>query len=338
MLVEEAAELLVRRLAEAGLDGFAPYGSTVARPSTGFYVPLTLINAGRGRPYEVEQALHKADGIEAPVLFAERFWPGGLKLLEDAKANYLDDRHAHISVPAPQMFVHIVDGDEVVPAPVEPGGLRLDGVAGAIAIHLLEHRDEDYQVTRLADEVNVSPATAQRVLSALDAEGLVFAQGRGPQKVRRLTDPTGSELLDRYAQDAGRDRRRAIRLRVLGDTPADVVIAIAHGLGNIPYALTGSVAASLAAPATTSALFPVEFWVNGPTAPEHIAKAIEGIVSEQGANVVLWREGIRGPMVGAGISNGIRVASRFRVYADLLADPRRGREQAAYYRESVIGF
>jgi hypothetical protein len=35
---------------------------------------------------------------------------------------------------------------------------------------------------------------------------------------------------------------------------------------------------------------------------------------------------------------GVWVASRFRVYADLRRDPRRGREQADHLRQEVIGF
>jgi hypothetical protein len=119
-----------------------------------------------------------------------------------------------------------------------------------------------------------------------------------------------------------------------------VVAEVAGGLAKTPgirYALTGSAAAASEARAVTRVALPVEFWVTGPTAPEHLAKVVGGIAAEEGANVILWCPGSRGPMARTR-RNGITLASEFRIYADLLADPRRGKEQAAYYRESVIKF
>ena len=341
MLVVDAAQELARRLNAIGLGRFAAQDSQVIRPDVGLFVPLTLVSAGRGRPYEVEQAIHRAKDIDAPVLFAESFWPGGLELLARADANYIDDTRLHIRLLAPDMMVHVVDEHEVIPGSTQPTHLDLGGGAGVVAIKMLENPSGDFRVTELAAVLHSSPATVQRVFHGLESEGLLVAHGKGPLKVRRMVDDSGSALLDRYAADARRDRRRAIRLRVLGDAPGDVIAAVAHGLGSpqpIGHALTGSAAAALEAPAVTGVLFPVEFWVNGPSSPEAVARAVGGIASDEAANVVLWRAGSRGPMIGTRVIGGLRRASRFRVYADLLADPRRGREQAAYYRESVIGF
>jgi hypothetical protein len=340
MLVEDAAQDLARRLNEIGLGQFLARGNQVIRPDVGFFVPLTMVSAGRGRPYEVERAIHTAEGDEAPVLFAESFWPGGLELLASADANYVDKTRLHIRLLAPDMMVHVVDGQEVIPTPPQPTRLDLGGGASVVAVEMLQHPSAGFRVTELAAAVHSSPATVQRVFHGLESEGLLVASGRGPQKVRRLMDDSGSALLERYATDAPRDRRRAIRLRVLGDAPDDVIATVAHGLDSdhIKYALTGSVAAALEALAVTGVQFPVEFWVNGPCSADALAKAVGGIASEEAPNVVFWRAGSRGPMVGTRVIDGVRRASPFRVYADLLADPRRGKEQAAYYRESVIGF
>ena len=102
MLAVDAAEELARRLSGLRLGGFSVRGNQVLRPGEGFDVPLTLVCAGRGRPYEVEQALRKSETIEAPVLFAEAFWPGGLDLMERAQANYSDQapRESVIGVPS----------------------------------------------------------------------------------------------------------------------------------------------------------------------------------------------------------------------------------------------
>jgi hypothetical protein len=42
--------------------------------------------------------------------------------------------------------------------------------------------------------------------------------------------------------------------------------------------------------------------------------------------------------VGSEYRNGIPVVSVFRMYADALADPARGEEQADHLRETAIGF
>lgn len=340
MLADEAARELARRLVDVGLDRFVAADNTVKRPDQNFHITLTLVSAGRGRPYEVEHALHEAEKYDAPVLFADSFWPGGLEILSRERANYLDRFRTHVHVPAPEMFVHMVNDEEVVPFETEPRRLRLDGAAGAIAIAMLQDPASDFGVTTLAQDVRVSPATVQRVFYGLEAEGLLAAYGRGPQKVRRLADPTGADLLDRYAEDAPSDRRRAVRLHVLADSADDVVAVVAAGLtkaAGIHYALTGSAAAAMEAPAVTRVSLPVEFWVTGRTAPEYLAKVVGGMAAEEGANVTLWCPGSRGPMAGMRRDHVTR-ASVFRVYADLLADPRRGKEQAAYYRESVIRF
>src|SRR3972149_5966128 len=71
---------------------------------------------------------------------------------------------------------------------------RLKGKAGVVAQALLLHQDRAWQVKKLAEEARVSGGLAHRVLARLETEGIVAAQGTGPKRVRRITDPTA--LLD----------------------------------------------------------------------------------------------------------------------------------------------
>jgi hypothetical protein len=47
---------------------------------------------------------------------------------------------------------------------------------------------------------------------------------------------------------------------------------------------------------------------------------------------------MKGALAFARKVDAIWVANDFRIYRDLLRDPRRGREQAERFREEVIGF
>jgi hypothetical protein len=59
---------------------------------------------------------------------------------------------------------------------------------------------------------------------------------------------------------------------------------------------------------------------------------------EEGHNVILLQEKNDSPLAFSETRGEIRFANRFRVYADLLRESQRGREQAEHLRTEVIGF
>ncbi|MDO8949524.1 MAG: hypothetical protein Q8S43_11220 [Actinomycetota bacterium] len=332
------AEELAARLNDLGLGEFAARDGLVTRDGG---QPLTLhpIGAGRGRPYEVERVLTQSESLPLAVIVGTDFTPGAMRLLEQRRANYVDRRRVHIHLSDPEFFVHVEAVGAFGRDDPERSLPSLAGATGAVVLSLLEAPDAKHQVTVIANQARVSAATAQKVLFGLEAEGMLMVAGRGPNKVRTLTDP--SALLDRYAADAAADRRLAVRCRVLGDDPLKIVEAAVEGLtaAGVSYCVTGTVAALLEAPALTTVARP-ELWVHGPRTPEYLLRAVDGIASEDGGNLLLWRATTTGPMAQCryGANQHLRLASRFRVYADLLANPQRGREQAEVYRERIIGF
>jgi hypothetical protein len=62
-----------------------------------------------------------------------------------------------------------------------------------------------------------------------------------------------------------------------------------------------------------------------------------GRVSE-GQNVVFLQAKDDAPLAFCELADDLWVVNRVRLYADLLRDPRRGREQADHLRREVIGF
>lgn len=332
-----AKELAVR-LAELGLGEFVARDGLVVS-TTAAPIMLRPVSAGRGRPSETERALVRAHDVANPVIVADDFSPGAIRALEASAASYADRGRLHIQLPEAGLLIHV---EEVWLRPTDhkPRVLSsLGGATGAVVLALLEAPQADHKVTVLADRAGVSPATAQRVLFGLEADGLLAVAGRGPNKIRTLTDP--SALLDRYAADAVADRRLAVRCRILGDDPAEIVERAAEALGRaaVPYCITGAAAALLEAPALTAAPRP-ELWVKGPRTPEYLLRVVDGIASEDGGNLILWRASTRGPMALSRYDENphLRLAAKPRVYADLLASAQRGREQAEVYRERIIGF
>lgn len=332
---EDIAGELARRLNETTLAPFWAEGPEVRVGSESAYWSIRIIDAGTGRPDRVRQAVDQAKTIAGTVVAASHFTPAGLEAVRDAGVGYMDDRYLHVTLEQPKLAVHLERGEEPVSIARE-GNVVLAGAAGAVAVALLEDPERVWRVTEIADAMHVAPATAHGVLVGLEAEGLVERVGRGPATRRRVLDP--GALLDRYAGDAANDRRVMARAFVLDDGPPRTLAAMDDGLkgGNITFAFTGACAAALMAPHVT-AVARYEVWITSAHTIGHVLASAAAAPVEQGANVTFLR-GPGGVLASANRDHHVRLASKFRVYADLLCDPTRGEEQAEYLRERVIGF
>ena len=182
----------------------------------------------------------------------------------------------------------------------------------------------------------MSLGLAHRVLARLEAEGVVVAEGTGRDRARRVADPTA--LLDLWAEE-NTYRPARTRAYLLAQGHRQLIGELGPGLERhgIQYALTGAAAASLVAPFITAV--PVtEVWVMATAAPGDILEAASADPVADGHNVVFLQAKDDTPLAFREQAAGVWVASRFRVYADLRRDPRRGREQADHLRQEVIGF
>jgi hypothetical protein len=175
-------------------------------------------------------------------------------------------------------------------------------------------------------------------LRRLAAEGIIESSGAGPAKVRRVTDPTA--LLDLWAEesrDRGVVRTRAFRL---AQATRELAKGVAHDLDahDIPYAVTGAAAAALVAPSVTAV--PVaEIWVTEGIAAPDLLLAAGAEAVDSGHNLVLSQARDDLPLSRRRqAADGTWTVNPLRLYLDLRADPRRGREQADHVREGVIGF
>ena len=213
---------------------------------------------------------------------------------------------------------------------------RLSGKAGVAVQALLLNPQRAWQVHEVAKEARISPALAHRVLARLEAAGVVAAEGSGPNRVRRVTNPTA--LLDLYAEENGAPPVRTLAY-ALAQTPQELIKLLATNLGRtgIEYALTGAAAASFVAPFVTA--IPIaEVWVTARMAREELYDGAQADPVTEGPNIVLLQTKGDAPLALRERTKDLWLVNRFQLYSDLRHDPRRGREQADHLRREVIGF
>ncbi|OGR94006.1 MAG: hypothetical protein A2V88_16145 [Elusimicrobia bacterium RBG_16_66_12] len=257
------------------------------------------------------------------------------KILEDHGIAVIDGLgNAHIELPG--LLFHLEGQRRPEQKAGDTPPTRLKGKAGVVAQVLLLQPDRAWQVKDLAKEAQVSTGLAHRVLARLEEEGIVAAEGTGPKRVRRVTNPTA--LLDLWAEENVERPRRTLA-HLLAQTPQQLIKELGTNLGRagIDYALTGAAAASLVAPFITAV--PVaEVWVTATAAPEELYDGAQADPVTDGQNVVFLQAKDDTPLAFREKKKGLWLANRFRLYADLRRDPRRGREQAENLRREVIGF
>lgn len=339
MNAEAYALELARRLTQAEVGRFHAQGDRVSFDGvTVADGQLQVIDAGSGRTEQVVQALLRSRmSVAVPVVVGRRFSESALAALSAADVNYMDDRQLKVRLSTPDMLVRLVDeASPIQDRPVRK--LRLSGASGGIALALLSDHTREWKVTDLALEGRASLGAAQNTVVWLESEGLLERSGRGPATRRRVVDPPA--LLDLYARDAVADRRVIARGFLLNNGARETMLTASRRLTEeaqgVQAWFTGVGGAQLIAPHVTSVRV-FEAWVTSPHRADHVLSRMGAMPVDEGENLVVMR-GHRGVLVGAECRDGVRRASAFRIYADALADPVRGEEQAEYLRETVIGF
>lgn len=265
------------------------------------------------------------------LLLADETTTQAREVLEQHGIGVLDSLgNAHIELPG--LLLHR-EGHRR-PRLVRP--TRLAGKAGLVAQALLLQPDRGWQVQDLAEEAEISIGLAHRVLARLEGEGVIAAEGKGRNRVRRVANPTA--LLDLWAEENVDQPNRTMG-HLLAQTPRQLIRDLGGNLGRggFEYALTGAAAASLIAPLIT-AVPVVEVWVTATAASEELHRAARTEPVEDGQNVVFLQGKDDVPFAFREQVDSLWVANKMRLYVDLRRDPRRGREQASKLREEVIGF
>ncbi len=270
------------------------------------------------------------------ILVAEHTSEGARQILEANGVAYLDGL-GNASIRLPGVFVRTGSfSAAAVIVDREPVKARLAGKAGLIAEALLIDRDRAWGVAEVAATAGVSVGLAHRVLARLEAAAILAAEGSGPRKVRRITNP--GALLDLWAEEEkGRGARRtAAFVLARPGTRTAALLSERLAAAGIAHAITGIAAAAILAPALTSV--PVtQVRVAAAIAASDALNAVEARETDEGANLVVIQGDDDTELRFRREVDGIWLAADTRIYLDSLRDPRRGKEQAQFFRESVLG-
>jgi hypothetical protein len=337
--LEPEALRVLRQVPGVAVVEEAPRGSDRGADAVlhfaGTRVPVVVEFKRRANAATAWQLVHYATVHPdmAAVLIADETTAEARVILERHGIGVIDGLgNAHLELPG---LLHHLQGRRPRGDATAPP-TRLSGKAGVAAQALLLAPERKWHVQDLAQEAGIAKGLAHRVLARLEREDLVTAEGVGPQRVRRLTNPTA--LLDLWAEE-NVDRPRRTAGYALARTPQELVRELGRGLDarGLTHAVTGAAAASLIAPFVTAVPI-VQVWVSAKAPPEDVLDATGAESVTDGENVVLLQAKDDTPLVFREKAGDTWIANRFRLYVDLRRDPRRGREQANHVREEVIGF
>lgn len=295
------------------------------------------VSAGHGRPQELRNALAQYLEYEtAPgtaTFVATHFTTGALDILRERGANYLDDRRFvfHNADPFIAIRQDRVAREERKPA----ARVALGGKTGVAVQEMLLDDREWWKVTELAEAADVAVGTAQAAMKRMEELNFAEAEGVGPRKRRRLIGKPA--LLDRWVQDATRERERLVTTYIQAQGPVELARRVTERLAQagINHAVTGACAALLVAPHVTD-VRRCEVWVDAAVGEGAVLRALGTDRVEKGGNVTVLRAKNDAPLHAHRLVEGVQVVNPIRLYADLLQDPRRGEEQAEFLRETVL--
>lgn len=300
-------------------------------------VPVELKAQGSTNAATAQQTIAYARTLPPDthlVVVAQRISEDAREQLSRAGIGFIDST-GNIRLDLPGLFVWR-DGQRPPTGPRPPTQpAAVSGKAGMATQALLHEPARAWNVHDLADRANVSVGLAHRLFVRLENDGLLEVHGRGPRKTRRLSNPTA--LLDLWAEemrDRGVHQLRAYRL---AREPRALATAVSKALSEagIDHAVTGAAAAASLAPFVTAV--PVtEVWVSERTDLQLVSTAARAPEVTEGHNLVFRSARDDLPLAFRWRHKSVWIADVLRVYLDLRADPRRGREQADRLREEVI--
>lgn len=310
--------------------------------------PVAIECKARVNSAAAHQIADRAKQLQMPlVVIAEEMTATAREVLDAAGVGSVDGLgNVHLALPG--LIMKITGAKR---RPRRAASARLSGKSGVAAEAMLLDVGESWSVADLAGRCRVSPGLVHRVMLRLEHEGVVTASGAGPNKTRRVSNPTA--LLDLWAEEQ-RDPQARQAASMPAGTPDELIAALGAGLesAGIRYALTGAAAAGYAltseAAAAAGAVVPllvdvvaagvVQVWVASSADLVELCAEVGAEPWEPTSNVVLLQERDDTPLALRVRHGEVWTANALRLYCDLRRDPQRGRELSEHLRSTVIGF
>lgn len=307
--------------------------------------PVVVECKARVNSATAHQMVERAQQLQMPlVVIAEEMTATAREILDAAGIGSIDGLgNVHLALPG--LIMKITGAKR---RPRRAASARLSGKSGVAAEAMLLDVGESWSVADLAGRCRVSPGLVHRVMLRLEHEGVVTASGAGPNKTRRVSNPTA--LLDLWAEEQ-RDPAQRQAASMPADTPDELIAALGEGLesAGVKHAVTGAAAAGYAlASGAADAVVPllvdvvaagvVQVWVAATADLVELCAQVGAEPWESTSNVVLLQERDDTPLAFRARHNEVWTTNALRLYCDLRRDPQRGRELSEHLRNAVIGF
>lgn len=264
-----------------------------------------------------------------PFFVARAISPGARDILRNEGIGFYD-LGGTLYIPAKHAFIYI---DR--PAPRKSSKIFASVFQGkkARVVHaVFARRNEWLSVKQIAEETEVSPATASATLSEMERREWVDVTGAGPSKLRRLRSPR--LVLDAWAEYiADQKPQKFKRYYVPGADASELAQQLDQACrqAGADYAVTSEAAAQAYAPYLSSVSQVRCRIAPGPNQYNALEIMRARSVSE-GWNLGLIETRERGDIVVGERLHGICLAEPLQVYLDLLQGTGRSKEMAAHFR------
>ncbi|WP_267347102.1 MarR family transcriptional regulator [Sphingomonas sp. GM_Shp_2] len=272
-------------------------------------------------------------GEVIPFFAARAISPGARDILRSEGIGFYD-LGGSLYMPASHAFVHI---DR--PAPRRSKKVFdaiFQGQKAQALLCIYEHRRDWLSVKAIAEEAEVSAATASETLSEMERREWVVAEGAGPAKRRRLTRP--AQMIDAWTSYIVQQKPAALKRFYVPCTDVNDLMRKLHlacDAADVAYAITGEAAAQVYAP-YLSTISQVRCRIQpGPRRADALARLGARSVAE-GWNLGLVDTGARGDLTVGSEIEGVRFAPPLQVYLDLQQGSGRSKEMAAHLRSERL--
>lgn len=285
----------------------------------------------------LHQSLHEGEGTVLPVLVAESISEGAQDILKRENFAFFDSGGS-MFLSHDGTFIDFIRP----PAPSQAKLVRnlYSGARARVLIVLLLERDRWFSVGELADKAKVSLGTASETLKAMEDLEWVRVEGSGPNKTRRVFNP--SVILDSWSNNtkAASKQKRARRYYVPYLGNENLAAHLDHHLiqNGVAYAFTGEYAAQHYTPYLTQ-VSQIRARLVWDIHAERAMQDMDARAVAEGSNfVVLEVPSGADLLYREQESDSFWFANPIHIYLDLLSAEGRAKDMAKFFREQRIQF
>lgn len=272
-----------------------------------------------------------------PFLISEEISKASREILRTENCGYFQEGGSlHIS-PVSGAYV-LIDKPRTAKRVTTGGTTTLFNGRSPRVLHSLLERPEQWKkASDIAAATGIADSTVSRIFMRLEKMEFLDTRGIGPQKERRLKNPT--QMLDAWAEVARNKPPPIERFFVPGFSASDLTtthrVFEAFRSKGIPILLTHEVASQLYAPFLTT-VASVRCRVSQPNAAREVLQNLNARPVQAGFNFAFIVVKTDHDLFRGETLSMLPLASKVQVYLDLIGSEGRAREAAEHLRSTAM--